>query len=395
MDSRLRIIVTGMVGLFPVGGVAWDYLQYMVGFSKLRHDVYYYEDTWRWPYHPIENQYTPDGEYSAKYIKNFFELYAPELISKWHYLHMKEKSFGMKRDEFNEVAMAADLFINISGASFIPDNLSGCCIKVFIDTDPGYNQIMLSERFPWSANIERWCEIVDEHDEHFTYAENIHSEDCLIPKLDFKWKTTRMPIVMDFWKPLAHDLASENAPWTTVMTWNDFKGKLIYNGVEYKSKGSEFDKIIKLPLYISKPILIAVGGVNSPIKLLEYYGWNVKDGPKTTLTPKLYQDFIAGSRGEISIAKHVYVAMRSGWFSCRSACYLAAGHPVVVQDTGFSSVLPVGEGILPFSTIEEAVEAIHDVNGNHPKHSKAAREIAGEYFDSDKVLTRLIEEAMN
>lgn len=179
------------------------------------------------------------------------------------------------------------------------------------------------------------------------------------------------------------------------MTWNAFKGKLIYDGVEYKSKGSEFEKVIDLPRALKVPLKVAVGGVNAPLERLASFGWEVLDGPSATLAPGQYQDFITESRGEFSIAKNVYVAMRTGWFSYRSACYLAAGRPVVVQDTGFSQTIPTGEGLLAFTTMEEARRAIREVEGNYERHSRAARGIAEAYFDSDKVLKRLIDDAMS
>jgi hypothetical protein len=297
--------------------------------------------------------------------------------------------------KFDAVASKADLFINVSGASFIPESLSPHCVKVFLDTDPGYNQIVFSQKFTWSENVDRWCASLSDHDRHFTYAENIHGFDCTIPKIGFKWKTTRMPIVMDLWKLNAPTKPSVKYPWTTVMTWNSYKGKLIYNDMEYKSKGSEFEKLIELPWHVRVPLKIAVGGVNAPLKLLAKHGWHVVDGPSATLTPSHYREFIAASCGEVSVSKHVYNEMRSGWFSCRSACYLAAGKPVVVQDTGFSSIIPVGEGILIFKTLKEATDAIREAETNYNQHAKAARAIAEEYFDSDKILTRLVEEAMN
>ena len=392
MTSSLRIIVTGLVGLYPVGGVAWDYLQYVIGLSRLGHDVYYHEDTWSWPYHPVEQQTTADGGYSARFLADFFARYAPDLSSHWHYLHLHETSYGMDRPAFAEVARTADVFINVSGAVMVPDELSPRCVKVFLDTDPGYNQIMLSERFSWSENVDRWCDSVAAHDRHFTYAENIHGDDCIIPKLGFRWKTTRFPLVAGFWKALAHPPAPATAPWTTVMTWNAFKGQLFYREVEYKSKGSEFEKIMDLPRRLTVPLKVAIGGIKAPTERLTDNGWQVVDGPQTSLTPEQYRDFIAASRGEISPAKHVYVAMRSGWFSCRSACYLGSGRPVVVQDTGFSRILPVGRGILAFSTGEEARAAIENVEANYSMHCRAALELASDEFAARKVLTRMIED---
>lgn len=393
-SSRLRIIVTGLVGLYPVGGVAWDYLQYVVGLARLGHDVIYHEDTWSWPYHPIEKTYTQDPAYSVDYLDRFFRHYAPDLSSRWHYLHLHETSYGMDRSAFDEMVRNADLFINVSGACMIPEELSPGCVKVFLDTDPGYNQIMLSERLEWSENVERWCTGVAAHDRHFTYAENIYGADCAVPRLEYRWQTTRMPIVLDLWKPLAQPVAKADAPWTTIMTWNAFKGKLVYKGIEYASKGAEFEKLMHLPRALPFPLKVAVGGVNAPLEKLAETGWQVVDGPEATVTPERYQDFIAGSRGEISPAKHVYVAMRTGWFSCRSACYLAAGRPVVVQDTGFTAVIPGGKGILPFDTAEEAESALRSVESDYRRHARAALEAAHEYFESGKVLRQFVEDAM-
>ncbi len=298
----------------------------------------------------------------------------------------------MSRQEFDRAAETADLFINVSGACMIPENLSPRCIKIFLDTDPGYNQIMLSERLAWSENVERWCQSVQDHDQHFTYAENIYGADCTVPHMEFAWKPTRMPVVLDLWDSLAAEPIPNALPWTTIMTWNAFKGKLIYQGIEYASKGAEFEKLMGLPKRLSTPLKVAVGGVTAPLERLAENGWQVVDGPEQTLTPATYQEFIRRSRGEISPAKHVYVAMRTGWFSCRSACYLAAGRPVVVQDTGFSSVYPGGEGLLPFNTAEEAIAGILEVEGNYERHARAARSIASEYLDSGKVLGRMIED---
>lgn len=177
------------------------------------------------------------------------------------------------------------------------------------------------------------------------------------------------------------------------MTWNAFKGRLLYRGVEYGSKGAEFEKVMRLPGKVDATLKVAVGGVDAPLERLAASGWQVVDGPRATVTPADYLEFIRGSRGELSTAKHVYVAMRTGWFSCRSACYLAAGRPTVVQDTGFSHVIPARDGILAFNTVDEAAAAIRKVEEDYAGQSKAALEAAREYFDSGKVLERLIDDA--
>lgn len=391
-SQRLRIIVAGMAAQYPVGGVAWDYLQYPIGLHRLGHDVVYHEDTWCWPYDPLQRTTTDDGSYSAAYLDDFFARYAPELADCWHYLHLHDTSYGMSRRTFDEFAATADLFLNVSGGSFFPDALAPGCRKVFLDSDPGYNQIILSERPSWSPNVERWCEGVRAHDRHFTYAENVGAPDCALPAVGITWRKTRMPVVPELWSARPEAPRPE-APWSTVMTWNVFKGKLEYRGVDYRGKADEFPKIAELPRRVPRRFRVAVGGTEAPLAALAKLGWQAEDGPAATLTPGDYQDYIAGSRGEVSVAKQVYVALRTGWFSCRSACYLAASRPVVVQDTGFSRFLPVGRGLHAFSTADEAAAAIAAVEADYAGEMRAAREVAIAEFAARDVLSRLIEDA--
>jgi hypothetical protein len=369
----------------PVGGVAWDYLQYVVGLARLGHDVFYHEDTFKWPYHPVEGGRIEDGNYSANFINDFFQRYAPELCDRWHYLHLREHSFGMTRQKMNEIARTADCFLNVSGSASIPDELSATCKKIFIDTDPGYNQIRMAKK---EEQTGRRPGFLRSHDQYFTYAENIHSEACLLPALGVQWKTTRMPIVLDLWNGLK--LLQEKAPWSTVMTWSDFQNELLFEGQTYGSKAQEFEKIIDLPRRSDLPFQIAVGGNRPPYERLSQGGWNVLFGPEATQTAEMYREFIAASRGEISVSKNVYVALRTGWFSCRSACYLAAGRPVVVQNTGFDRVIPTGKGVVAFDSLEDAIAALSAVETDYDTHAKSAREIAAEYFDSNRVLKQML-----
>jgi hypothetical protein len=389
--SKPRIIVTGYAGCVPIGGVAWDYLQYPLGLSRLGYDVYYHEDTLKWPYHPIQKTQVEDGTYSAKYLEDFFKRYAPELAERWHYFHLREKSFGMSKSDFDHVARTADLFLNVSGSVAIPDQLSSNCKKIFIDTDPGYNQLKMVQKKEKTSKVPGFLRV---HEKYFTYAENIHAADCLVPKLDVEWKTTRMPVVLDLWEPLLRTIPLNGAPWTTIMTWDEFREKPVYENVEYHGKGVEFEKIISLPQHLSVEMTMAVGGRDAPVERLNESGWNILDGPEVTQTPESYQQFINSAKGEISVAKNVYVALRTGWFSCRSACYLAAGRPVVLQNTGFDRILPTGTGIKVFTNLNEAVLGIRQIEERYQEHAKAAREIAVEFFDSQKVLERLVQDSL-
>ena len=392
MRSRLRIIVAGMAAQYPVGGVAWDYLQYPIGLARLGHDVVYHEDTWCWPYHPRQRTMTDDPAYSAAYLRDFFARYAPELAGRWHYLHLHETSCGMSRVAFDEFARSADLFLNISGAGMFPDALAPNCLKLFLDSDPGYNQIILDERPAWSENVERWRTGVFAHDRHFTYGENIGAPDCGVPSCGLRWRPTRMPVIPDLWPP-RRDAITPASPWSTVMTWNVFKGPLVHRGVEYRGKSVEFAKIADLPRRLGGSFRVAVGGTQAPFAELAAQGWEAEDGPSVTLTPEDYQDYLAASRGEVSVAKNVYVALRTGWFSTRTACYLAAARPAVVQDTGFSKLLPTGRGLHAFTTADEAAAAIEAVERDYDAESRAARDIALAHFDARDVLSRLIDDA--
>lgn len=389
--EKLRIIVGGLVGQFPLGGVAWDYFHYLLGLYELGHDVYYYEDTWVWPFNPIERSATDNPDYTLRFFHDFFSAHAPELADKWHYVLLHDKRFGMSAQAFDEVAAGADIFLNVSGACFFPDKLSPKCVKVFLDTDPGYNQMMLQEKFAWSQNVLRWCEQVASHDRHLTYAENIHGPDCLIPRGQFDWRTTRCVVTLPQWDRVRNSPPAAHAPFTTVMTWDYFRGHLICGGAEYFTKVPEYEKFRDLPSRTHVPLALAVGGDKAPLNRIAADGWQTLSAHEATLTPTSYQQLIHDSAGEWSIAKNVYVATHSGWFSCRTACYLAAGRPAVVQETGWSRFIPSGSGVFAFSTMDEAIVALYQAAADPAAQRDAAYEIAREYLAPDKVLPPMIE----
>src|SRR5262245_33636102 len=274
--SSLRIVVTGLVGAYPVGGVAWDYLQYPIGLARLGHDVVYHEDTWTWPYDPVKATAVDTASYSVDFLSTFFDTYAPELSGRWHYRHLNTESFGMSERGFQEFARSADLWLNVSAANPLPPALNPRCVKALLDTDPGYNQVVLSERPEWSQNIDRWIGDFVRYDRYLTYAENIGQSDCLVPSLGVDWITTRMPIVPDVWGDIPS--APLGAPWSTVMTWGAFRGPLVYAGREYGSKCVEFMKFASLPRMSSRPFEIAIGG-KAPRQNLAKEGWTIVDAP--------------------------------------------------------------------------------------------------------------------
>jgi hypothetical protein len=390
--NKLRIIVGGMVGQYPLGGVAFDYFHYVLGLHELGHEVYYHEDTWTWPFDPIKRHPVDSPDHTVNVISDFFATYAPALKDNWHYLLLHEKSFGMTRERFDEIAKTADVFLNVSGACFPPENLNPRCIRVFLDTDPGYNQIVMHERPAWSENVDRWIAQVRSHDRHFTYAENIWEPDCVIPRMDLNWIPTRCVVTLPQWKSIKDAPPPSDAMLTTMMSWGYFGGKLIYKGVSYGSKPPEYDRFHDLPRRVNVPLTLAVGGNVQPTEQIAADGWHRVDAEPMSLTPQRYQAFIQKSLGEWSIAKNVFVATRSGWFSCRTACYLAAARPAVVQDTAWSKFIPSGAGVIGFSTMDQAVAGIHDVVADLPRHRAAAYGIAEQYLTPQKVLAPMLEQ---
>ena len=236
-------------------------------------------------------------------------------------------------------------------------------------------------------------DMIRQHDVFFTFAENLGAPDCRVPAEVFDWNHTRQPVVLDRFACARVPVSERRSTLTTVASWESTEGGPTVDGVSYGGKNVEFERFIELPRRVSLPLELALSG-RPPRERLAQHGWRLVNPFDVSGDPWAYRRFLAESFGEWSVAKNAYTASRSGWFSCRTACYLALGVPAVVQDTGFGGSIPTGEGVFAFSTIEEAVDAIEQLTSDPERHSRAARAIATEYFDSDKVLTALLERAM-
>jgi hypothetical protein len=278
----------------------------------------------------------------------------------------------------------ADLFLNVSGGTLLRESYMACPRKVLIDSDPGWNHFV---NFPkWDAN-PGWqgTSGYRAHDHFFTYAERIGQPDCELPDLGIAWQPTRPLVVSDLWRA-----EPPGDTWTTVMTWDNFRRPIEANGKSYGTKELEFGRVESLPKRVTASLELAVGGASPPVEHWKRLGWSVVDSHGVSRTAGQYRHYVQSSRGEFSVAKNVYVATRSGWSSCRSVCYLAAGRPVVVQDTGFSTIIPTGEGLLAFSDVDQAAELLTAVESRYAHHQEKAREIARSYFDSTVVLKSLL-----
>jgi hypothetical protein len=381
----MRIIVTGLVGQYAFGGVAWDYLQYVEGFRQLGHDVFYLEDTETWPYDPVNATVSADCTYNVAYLRGIMDRLG--LGDRWIYRNAADATYhGHTAEQTRQLCAGADLFVNVSGCGWLRPEYAAIPKKIFIDSDPMFTQVGLSKAD--AAENDR----VRAHDEHFTFAENIAANDCRIPTVGLEWISTRQPVVLD-WFPVA--TAPPRDVFTTVMNWTSYKSSE-FDGETWGQKDVEFMKFVDLPERTPQKFEIACGkgpGNKRPTDLLAARGWTIVEPDEKLPDPWTYRDYLANSKAEWSVAKEGYVKSRSGWFSCRSACYLALGRPCVLQDTGWSRHYPTGDGLFAFDTLEQAVAGIAEINSDYAYHSAEARRIAAEQFAAPVVLNRLLEQA--
>ena len=394
--ERLRIVVTGLAATYPFGGVFWDYIQYVLGFHRLGHDVLYLEDNGRWCYDPASQTFVGDASGNAARLEKSLIALDPALKDHWFFRDAAGLTYGRSWGDVVQFLRDADLFLHISASCWMRGEYLNCRRLAFIDSDPMYTQGSVPGCLDGTASAEERerIEMLRRHHVFFTFAENFGRPDCRIPQGVFDWKPTRQPIVLDCFEPHRVPVASRRRTLTTVASWEPTERGPTFDGVRYTGKSTEFLRFRELPSRAALPLEVAMSGP-APYAMLRAKGWDVRDGWDVTSDPWVYRDYLAHSLGEWSVAKNAYAAGRTGWFSCRSACYLALGVPVVVQDTGFGRVIPTGAGVLAFDTPDEAIACIDAVVADPDRHARAAAEIAREYFDANKVLPRLLEEAMN
>lgn len=387
----MLIVVTGLIATYPLGGVAWDYVQYLQGFHRLGHEVYYLEDTGQWLYDPRRQTFTDNCSGHVAYLEQVLATVAPEMARRWCFRTPDGEYFGLAAREIERVCGRADLFLNVSGACWLREEYRGARGKIYLDTDPLYTQYKLEAVRSGTANGDQAfsVDLILKHDLFFTFAENIGDPSCGVPDGGLRWRTTRQPIVLANW-PYSYTPAALS--YTTVMSWKTDVTLPSVGGKTYGGKDVEFMKFVALPERVRPPLEIAVSG-QAPLDELRRRRWRIVDGYECSATTDAYHRYLRGSRGEWSVAKNAYVASRSGWFSTRTAAYLALGKPAVVQDTGFRKYYPADAGLFAFASMEEAVAAIETIEHDYRHHCEAARAIAENEFASDKVLSRLLADA--
>jgi hypothetical protein len=378
----VRIVFSGSIGRFPIGGHAWTQMQYLAGLRELGHDVYYLEECGEesWVYDWDAEQLTTDLAYPTAFVRDC--LTPLGLDGRWIY-RAGERAAGMTTRDFVAVCSEADLFVvrGVPLALWRPEYALPRR-RIFIDVDPGFIQIDL-------ANGRReLVETIGRCERLFTIAQRIGAPDCPIPTAGREWHRTVAPVALAHWPVAA---GGEPTHFTAIMQWRGFR-EVEHEGVVYGQKDREFPRFVDLPALTTQPLRLALTG--APPEKLQAHGWEVVPGWQSSRTPWSYRAFIQESRAEFSVAKHGYVHMRGGWFSDRSVCYLASGRPVLVQDTGLADWLPVGEGVVTFDDVASAAAGIERINADYARQRHTARAIAEEYFAAERVLPPLLDVAV-
>ena len=398
--STLRIVVTGLVAQHPrLGGLTWGYLNYILGLRRLGHDVYYIEDSGESPYRTDGSVGLPSlvsgCVANVRYLRAVMQRIGMD--GRWAYRCAPTAEwFGLESSARLRLVASADVVLNVSGSLSRPQDYRRRARLVYLDTDPVFTQVKVLLPRGYAKFRAR----VTAHDRHFTFGECLPAPYSATGQ---HWRPTRQPIVLDEWRAAPRP----RRVFTTILNWTSYR-PLRFNGHAYGQKDVELRRFLGLPARARKlRFEIALNRTSNlqwqtgshndvrPRTLLRTAGWRTVDATSACSTPDRYRDYIRSSLAEWSVAKHGYVAGRPGWFSERSACYLAAGRPVVVQETGFGGVIPVGEGIVSFTDLDQAAAAVEDVVARYPRHAAAARAIAEEYFDSDRVLAGLLDEAFS
>jgi hypothetical protein len=385
MAARPLVIVTGYNIRYPLSGQVTHNLNYLVGLSRLGCEVWYVEESGSWPYscfNPATGEMTSDPSEGLRLLQ---QTLAPHGLDRnWLFVDEQRCYHNRTAAETLDLCRRADALLNISFVTWLPE-FAECKRRIYVDTDPGVTQFQMSaERTP---SMSGFASPYDHHF-HYTVGLNVGAPDCTVPTWGLQWRPWFQPIVLDLFP---YTYTPEAKMFTTVMSWAARK-PMVYDGVEYGFKSQEFLRFLDLPQRAGKQFEIAMSGVGTHRDEVLRHGWQLRLPSDVTRDCQTYRDFIARSRGEFSVASNIYVKTRGGWFSDRSAVYLAMGKPLVIQDTNARCRLPAGEGFLTFQTMDEILAALEEVNGNYERHCKTARRLAEEYFDSSKLLSRMLDE---
>jgi hypothetical protein len=387
--KRKRIVVMGFMGGMPIAGVIWQHVHYVVGLQRLGHDVYYIEDSARLPYNPETFEVNDEFDYAAKVLDRLAGEF--DFKNRWafcaRYLK-KNPTAGLPLNKIRQLYRDADAILNICGTQEFNDDLLQSDRIIYVESDPGVEQIKIDK------GVRSTIDYLSRHHALFTFGESVGTKSFPVPAHGFKWHATRQPIVSDLWK---RSRAPETAAvFTSVANWSTSGLKdITWRRRKYLwSKSREFLRFVAAPKRSGETFELATNIQDRTIReKFESNGWRFTSPLEMSVDHWLYRDYIQRSKGEFTVAKDQYVRLNTGWFSDRSACYLAAGRPVITQETGFTKNYGGDFGLLAFRSLGEISEAVKIINADYAKHSGAARQIAREIFEAEKVLKSLLDRA--
>jgi hypothetical protein len=369
----LRIVLGAMVASVPGhGGATWAALQYALGLSELGHEVLLLDEA-----HGEGDEARRAAALREVEAGFGFEGRAALLIG--------EGSLGLTRDEVLAFAADADLLINLAGTVRAPAVLEAVPRRLFVDLDPAFTQLWHTQGVDLGF---------DRHTAFASVGLTLHERECTVPDCGRQWRPTLPPVALDHW-PVVREAPREGV--TAIANWRSY-GSIEHEGVRHGQKAHSTRELIDLPALAGEPIRFALlidSGEEADLRSLRSHGWELLDAAAKTGTPEHYASFVRASAAELGIAKEGYVVSRCGWFSDRSACYLASGRPVLAQRTGWERMLPEGPGLLGFSSAAEAAQQLALLRREPQVHATAARALAEERFDARRVLPELIGGALS
>lgn len=388
MGRRRVLVVLGMMGRCPFGGQTWLYLNWLRGFQRLGHEVWYVEDDATWPYDPVANAITENPGYATRYLDR--TLSAIGLGDRWAYRPLYrggDECFGLPAHGLRALYRRCDALINLCGATVLNEEHALAARRVYIQTDPVTNELEVA-----TGKLKTRVALAS-HDTIVTYGENYGAPDCGVPlPPEIAYLKTRQPVDLDLW-PMAFDPDARS--YTTIGNWKQPGYDVVWRGETYHwSKHREFLKFLDLPRRRPRQHFELSLNIDDEADCarLRAHGWAVTSPLAASLDPWKYQAFFRTSRAEWTVAKDQNVRLRSGWFSERAACYLATGKPVITQSTGFENVLPTGTGLFAFRDMDGIACAIDAIEADYPAACRAARGIAEEYLEATRVCRKLLED---
>jgi hypothetical protein len=378
-----RIVVLGIAAQYPLAGVTWQAIHYLVGLRALGCDVYYVEDSGAPPYDPASGGIGVTADANVAFLADVMRRF--DFGDRWAYWDaLTDRWHGRDAANVRALHRSADAIFNLCGATKLRDEHRQGAKLCYVETDPVYEQMRVANGEADSMGF------LGSHDVLFTYGELLGTPSCRVPVEHFTWIPTRPPVVPALWRP-----GGEGRAFTSIATWENKGKNVAFRGETYYwSKHLNFLAMIDIPRASGERFELAMDPGDPAVRArLAAHGWTLVDPRPISADVDAYRTYVEASRGEFTVAKDIYVRPRSGWFSDRSVCFLAAGKPVITQETGFSELVPSGEGLLAFSTLEEAVAATHVVAADWPRHARAARALAEEYFAADKVIGAMLDAA--